>query len=80
MTIEILSRILGWTTVVNMSILTLWFLLFMFCHDAVYRLHSKWFELSTVCFDSIHYAGIAFYKIGIFLFNLAPFLAIQIVN
>ncbi len=80
MTIEMVSSILGWTTVLNMSILTLWFLLFMFCHDAVYQLHSKWFELPTERFDSIHYAGMAFYKISIFLFNLAPFLAIQIVN
>ena len=80
MTIEILSSVLGWATVINLSIVTVWFLGFTFYHDAVFRLHSKWFKLSEEKFDTIHYAGMAFYKIGVYLFNLVPFLAIQIVT
>jgi len=79
MTIEILSAILGWATIINMSILTLWFFLLMFAHDWLYQLHSKWFKLPAENFDTIHYAGMAFYKISIFLFNLVPFLALHIV-
>jgi hypothetical protein len=62
-----------------MSILTLWFLLIVFVHDWVYQLHSKWFTLSVERFDTIHYTGMVFYKISIFLFNLTPFLALQMV-
>jgi hypothetical protein len=80
MTIEILSSVLGWATVINLSIVTVWFLVFTFYHDGVFRLHSKWFKLSEERFDTIHYAGMAFYKIGTYLFNLAPYLAIQIVT
>lgn len=29
-------------------------------------------------FDAIHYAGLAVYKIGIFLMNLAPLLALYL--
>ena len=79
MIIEILSAVLGWSTIINMSILTLWFFLLMFAHDWLYQLHSKWFKLPTENFDTIHYAGMAFYKISIFLFNLVPFLALHIV-
>ncbi len=79
MTIEILSAVLGWSTIINMSILTLWFFLLMFAHDWLYQLHSKWFKLPAENFDTIHYAGMAFYKISIFLFNLVPFLALHIV-
>ena len=79
MTIEILSAILGWSTLINMGILTLWFFLIVFAHDRIYQLHGKWFKLSEERFDAIHYAGMAFYKISIFLFNLTPFLALQIV-
>ena len=79
MTIEILSAVLGWSTIINMSILTLWFFLLMFAHDWLYQLHSKWFKLPAENFDTIHYAGMAFYKINIFLFNLVPFFALHIV-
>jgi hypothetical protein len=78
MTIEILSAILGWSTIINMGIVTLWFLLIVYAHDWVYQLHSKWFTLSVERFDTIHYAGMAFYKINIYLFNLIPFLALHI--
>jgi hypothetical protein len=79
MTIEILSAILGWSTLINMGIVTLWFLLIVLAHDWVYQLHSRWFTLSVERFDTIHYAGMAFYKMSIYLFNLVPFLALQIV-
>ncbi len=79
MTIDILSAVLGWATVINMGIVTLWFLLIVYAHDWVYQLHSRWFTLSIERFDTIHYAGMAFYKISIYLFNLVPFLALQIV-
>ncbi|MDP3009012.1 MAG: hypothetical protein Q8N30_08080 [Methylococcales bacterium] len=79
MTIDILSAVLGWATVINMGIVTLWFLLIVYAHDWVYQLHSRWFTLSVERFDTIHYAGMAFYKISIYLFNLVPFLALQIV-
>jgi hypothetical protein len=78
MTIALLSAILGWSTLINMGILTFWFIAILLAHNALYRLHSRWFRLSMEQFDNIHYAGMAFYKISIFLFNLVPFLAIQI--
>ncbi len=80
MTIDILSSLLGWATIINLSLITVWFLVFTFYHDTLYRLHSKWFKLSKEHFDTIHYAGMAFYKISTYLFNLVPFLAIQIVT
>lgn len=80
MTIEMLSSVLGWATVINLGIVTVWFLVFTFYHDAVFRLHSKWFKLSEEKFDTIHYAGMAFYKLATYLFNLVPYLAIKIVT
>ncbi len=80
MTIEILSSVLGWATVINLGIVTAWFCVFTFYHDAVFRLHSKWFKLSEEKFDTIHYAGMAFYKVATYLFNFAPYLAIKIVT
>jgi hypothetical protein len=42
-------------------------------------MHGRWFKLSVGTFDAIHYAGLAVYKIGIVLFNLAPLVALWFV-
>lgn len=80
MTIEIIRDALLWCIVINMGLLLWWLLFFVTAHDWMYRLHSKWFAISTEKFDSIHYAGMAFFKISIFLFNLVPYFALRIVS
>lgn len=79
MSIELLRDVLGWSALINLGILILWWIFFSCAHDWVYRLHSKWFCLTLERFDAIHYTTMAFYKLSIFLFMLVPYLAIRIV-
>jgi hypothetical protein len=46
----------------------------------MFRLHGRWFRLSAEHFDTVHYGGMAVYKIGVLLFNLAPYAALTIVG
>ncbi len=78
MTIDVVREALLWCFVINMGLLLWWFAIFTFAHDWVYRVHGKWFKLSVEQFDSIHYAGIAFFKIAIFVFNFVPYIALHI--
>ncbi len=78
MSIEIISSILGWSALLNYAVLVLWALFFILAHDWMYAFHGSWFSLSVERFDAIHYAGMAVYKMLIFVFNLAPWIAIQI--
>jgi hypothetical protein len=64
---------------INYGILMLWFIAFTVAHDSIYRLHARWFRISVEQFDSVHYTGMAFYKIGILLLNLVPYLALRMV-
>ena len=80
MTIEMIREALGWCSIINIGLLLWWFLFFTLAHDWVYRFHGKWFKLSVDNFDAIHYAGIAFFKICIFLFNIVPYFALRIVT
>ena len=80
MTIEMLRGFLGWSTLINFGFVCYWFFFIMFAHDWMYRLHNRWFTLSVERFDSIHYAGIALYKMGILMFNLVPYLALLIIS
>ena len=74
------QQFLLYSLAVNYAILLAWFFGFVFAHGAMRKLHSRWFRLSPEQFDCVHYAGMAAYKIGIFLFNLAPLLALWLVG
>ena len=79
MSIELARDFLLWCAIVNYGVLIWWFLVFVLAHDWMLRLHGRWFRLSAEHFDTIHYAGMAIYKIGILLFNLVPYVALHIV-
>ena len=80
MTIAMIQEALLWCSIINMGLLLWWFLFFTLAHDWIYRFHRKWFKLSTEKFDAVHYAGMAFFKILIFVFNIVPYLALSIVS
>lgn len=80
MTLELIRSTLAWCTVINMGLLVWWFLAFTLAHDLTHRLHGRWYKLSAEQFDAIHYKGIMYFKGGIFLLNLVPYLALRIVG
>lgn len=78
--LEVIRDMLGWCAVINLGLLFWWFLFLSFAPDWTYRLHCKWFQLTKDQFNAIHYAGLMFFKISIFLFNLVPYFALRIVG
>jgi hypothetical protein len=73
-----LARLLLYTALVNYAVLVVWFLALVAARDWLYRLHTNWFKLSPDQFDAIHYGGMAIYKIGILLFNVAPLVGLYL--
>ncbi len=80
LTIETLSALLGWAALINYALLVVWFLLFVFAHGWLYRLYNEWFDLPVETYNSAHYLGMMFFKMALFLFFLAPWLALLIIN
>jgi len=80
MTIEILRSLFGWCAVINMGLLLWWALVLWLAHDFVYRVHGRWYKLPAERFDTIHYTGMLYFKIGIFMFNIVPYCALRIVG
>lgn len=72
-------HILIWCTVINYAMLLIWFGVFTFAHDWIYRLHSRWFKLSLETYDTLNYAGMGIYKLLIIVFNLVPLIALHFV-
>jgi len=44
-TIETLTKLFLWMTIINFGVLILYFLLTLFCMDFIYKLHGMWFKM-----------------------------------
>jgi hypothetical protein len=75
----LLGEFLLWCAVINYLVLVLWFLVFVLAHEWLYNLHGRWFKLTRNQFDSLHYGGMAVYKVGILLLNLVPLAALYVI-
>jgi len=80
MSMEILRSALLWCAAINYGILILWWVLFMAAHDWLLNINRRLIRLSPEYFDPINICGMTLYKLGIFLFNLVPALALFIVG
>ena len=76
---DIIKVLLLYSLAFNYVMLLIWFGVFSFAHDWLYRLHSRWFFISRENFDVLHYACMAVYKIGLILLNVAPLVALWLV-
>jgi hypothetical protein len=75
-----IKHVLLWCVGLNYAVLLIWFGVFVFAHEWMYRLHGRWFKLSVEAFDALQYAGLSVYKIGIILLNLVPLVALCLVS
>ena len=73
-----LTEFLGWTLVVNFGVLILAFLMLTLMRNTIAALHSKMFGLSEEDLSRAYLQYMAQYKIAIFVFNLAPYIALKL--
>jgi hypothetical protein len=79
MTIEVARHALLWCSIIDYGILLAWFLIFRFPHHWIHQWWGQWFGLSAERCDVISAAGMVFFKIGILLFNIVPYVALRLV-
>jgi hypothetical protein len=79
MNAEALRHFFAWCAVINYAILILWCALTLWSPGLI-NIVTKWFGLTKEQFAPLNYAGISFYKLGIILLNLAPYLALRIMT
>lgn len=80
MTLQMIQELLGWCTVINIGILLVWALFFVLAHNFMYRMHSRIFKITQQQFDALHYGLIGGMKILLIIFNLVPYLAIELIK
>jgi uncharacterized BrkB/YihY/UPF0761 family membrane protein len=60
--------------VIGMALVFIWFLLCVATGNAMYEFHADWFKLNEYQVRLIHYCGLMFTKICVFIFFLIPYI------
>ncbi|MBK7600713.1 MAG: hypothetical protein IPJ07_20245 [Acidobacteria bacterium] len=81
MNIATLREALLYCTIINFGVLAIWGgVAFLMPNEWMYRLWSRKLRMTVEQFNAINLAGIVLYEIVILMFNLVPWLALQIVQ
>lgn len=80
MTIETVRHFFAWCFVFNYAVLLLWFAMHMGLHSWFTELSRRFFNVPPEKYDSSALMGMLFFKLAIFLFNLAPYLALRVIS
>ncbi len=79
MDIQTLTTFFMWCTILNVGILILWAVFFLFAPDFVYRTQSKWFPIPRETYNVVIYSFLGLFKVLFIVFNVIPYLALLIV-
>jgi len=80
MNIEMLSQFFLWCSIINLVASLLVFLAITIGKNRVYKIHSKLFHVSEEKAAETIYSSMVNYKTIIFVFNIIPYIAIQIIK
>ena len=80
MDVQTLTTFFMWCTIINAGLLIFWALMCFAALDFVHRMHSKWFPMPRETFNVVMYSLLGFYKIIVIVFNIVPYVALQIIG
>lgn len=78
MTFDVAMALLGWCTLINLSVLVIVTLSVALFRDTALRLHEWMFGIDAEQLKALYFQFLAIYKIAILVFNLAPYLALRL--
>ena len=77
MTIETLTELLGWASIINIAILLFSTVLLIAMRGAISKVHSKLFGLDEKDLGRAYFQYLAQYKIAIIVLNITPYIALR---
>lgn len=76
---DMLLRFLGWCTAINFGLLTVAALAVVTFRQPLMRLHGKMFGLEEGELSRLYFQYLAFYKVGVIIFNFVPWVALLMI-
>jgi len=80
MTTELLTAFFMWCTIINFALLMISFVLMTLAKEWIYKIHSRWFNLSKENFDTVLYCFLGAYKLLVWVFCIIPWIALSIIG
>ena len=80
MDIATLRSVLLWCGVVNYALLIVWFVMAVPARSWTLKVWGRFFRLTPEQFDLLNFAGMAFYKVLVLVFNLVPWLVLTLMG
>jgi hypothetical protein len=80
MSIETARSFFLWCSIINYGLLLVWVALATLGRRPLFKLTARLFHVSDSQIDLLNICGITLYKMGIFLFNIVPCIALYIVR
>ena len=78
MTMEEITALLGWTSVINIAVLLLSGLVVIAMRGSIAKIHSQLFGLDEKDLGRAYFQYLAQYKIAIIVLSIAPYVALKI--
>lgn len=78
MTIDQLTAFFGWCSVINLAAMMLASIALVLFKRPVSAIHSRMMDIPEAVLPGLYFQYLGFYKIGIFLLNLAPYIALKL--
>ncbi len=79
-TMDTLKEIFLWMTIINLCVITIYFIIFVSARKFICKLHATWFKMTEKEVSTSLYKALAFYKIATIVLNLVPYIVLIIVD
>ena len=80
MTIEELTMLLAWTSIINIGLLCFTTLAIISMRGFITRIHAALFGMDDKDLGRAYFQYLAQFKIVILVFNIAPYIALRIIS
>ena len=78
MNIETLREFLGWCTVINLGVFFFGVIKILAIRDWASKVHAKMFQVDEASVRQAYFLYLAYYKIAIIVFNLVPYIVLNV--
>ena len=76
--LETITDVLFWSSIINLVVLVFTSIVLVLSRESITKVHAKMFGMAEEDISRAYFQYLGQYKITIFVFNLAPYIALRI--
>lgn len=76
--LETITDVLFWSSIINLVVLVFTSIVLVLSRESITKVHAKMFGMAEEDISRAYFQYLGQYKIMIFVFNLAPYIALRI--